>query len=254
MFKNQQMYSYNQATLIHKERQLRDYHIGNWLKMNRSDQELLELSLNYFYAEKPKLLGWSLSIIDGDPRGLVVASIMRDSGANAAQSELLFEQLQSRIIQCRALVKEVMGHSQLSSDESKRMLKDRVARAGVSRVSTTKTAMASPEILIVNRPTLIATAAGLLFLSAALTTLFILAEFPGMEKFQEAVGKAGIYISIAFSIVCSWGYWNMKKWAVLICILEPLMRLLLGMPHTIIAIPLLIAAFGVMHWSELTWK
>ncbi|MGH9857092.1 MAG: hypothetical protein ACRD4B_04520 [Acidobacteriota bacterium] len=251
MFKHQQIFSQDPAKFSHRERQLRDYHLRNWLKMNRSNQELLELSLNYFYGEQPKLLGWSLNIIDRDPRGLVVAAIMRESGANAAQAELLFEQLQSRIVQCRALVEEVTRNSRFSSGESKRMLQERVARAGVIRHST----IASSQIVIVNRPTLVTAGAALLLMSAAMTILFILVEFPGMGKFHQLVGpKVGITLSIFFSVSCAWGYWNMKRWAVLLCVIELLMRLFLDMPHSVIAMPLLIAAFGIMHWSEMSWK
>src|ERR1700752_1930048 len=101
MFKHQQIFSPDPAGFARKEKHLRDYHIRNWLRMNRTNRELLELSLNYFYGDHPKLLGWSLDIIDGDPKGLVVAVIIRETGANAAQAELIYEQLQSRITQCR---------------------------------------------------------------------------------------------------------------------------------------------------------
>jgi hypothetical protein len=251
MFKHQQIFSQDPAKFSHRERQLRDYHLRNWLKMNRSTQELLELSLNHFYGEQPKLLGWSLNIIDGDPRGLVVAAIMRESGANAAQAELLYEQLQSRIVQCRSLVAEVTSNARFSPDNSRRMLQERVARAGVIRPST----MPSPQIVIVNRPALITSGAALLLMSAAMTILFIVVEFPGMEKFHQLVGaQAGITLSIFFSALCAWGYWNMKRWAVVLCVIEPLMRLLVGMPHSVIAMPLLVAAFGIMHWGEMSWQ
>jgi hypothetical protein len=36
--------------------------------------------------------------------------------------------------------------------------------------------------------------------------------------------------------------------------LDPIARFLLGMPHALIALPIFIAAFGLMHLKEMTWK
>lgn len=246
------MFSQDQLSFVHKERHLRNYHIRNWLQMNRTNQELLELSLNYFYGEQPKLLGWSLDILDGEPKGLIVASIIRESGANAAQAEVLYEQLQSRIAQCRGLVDEVTRDSKLTSAQSKQMLHDRVARAGVMPMGYSP--VAATGILIVNRPTIISVCVFLLFLTAALTTLFVLAEITGMEKFEDVAGNAGLVVITGFTILCGWGYWNMKKWAVFLYMLDPIARFLLGMPHALIALPIFIAAFGLMHLKEMTWK
>ncbi len=252
MFRHQQMFSPNPALFVQKEKQLRDYHIRNWLTMNRSKKELLELCLNYFYGEHPKLLGWSLDIIDGDPKGLVVAAIVREGKANGAQAEIIYEQLQSRVSQCRLLVEEISRNFTLSPRDSARLLQDRVARAGLAPQGYSTAA--PPGILIINRPTMISVCAILLFLSAALTTLFVVGGFPGVAKFQTAVGMPGLYCSIAITLVSGWGYWNMKKWAVVIYAAEPVARFFLGMPHSLIAIPLLIAAIGLMHMKEMTWK
>ena len=250
MFKGQQMFSPDPARFVQKERQLRNFHIRNWLQMNRSSKELLELSLNHFYGEHPKLLRWSLDIIDGDPKGLIVAAIVRESNANAAQADIIFEQIQSRIAHCKRLVDEVSRNSNLSTAESRQILQDRVARAGIMPLGYST---AVSNILIVNRPTIISMCGVLLFLSAALTTIFVIGDFHGVEKFQS-MGRAGLYISITFAAICGWGYWNMRKWAVLVYAIEPVARLLLGMPHVLIAIPLLIACFGFMHFREMTWK
>jgi hypothetical protein len=244
MFKYQQVFSPDPARLVQKEKQLRDYHIRNWLTMNRSTKELLELSLNHFYGEHPKLLGWSLDIIDGDPKGLVIAAMVRESRCNAAQADLLYEQLQSRINQCKALVDEVARNTSLSTDQSKQMLKDRITRV---------TAPARPQVLIINRPTMIVACAILLFLSAALTTLFVLVEFPGMSRFLDVAGTPGLIFSIAITALCGWGYWNMKRWAVLLYALEPIARFLLDMPHVVIAVPMIVAIIGLMHIDEMTW-
>ncbi|MCI0603966.1 hypothetical protein L0156_13260 [bacterium] len=252
MFKHNQMFSHDPAMFVQKERQLRSYHIRNWLKMNRTNKELLELCLNHFYSDRPKLLGWSLDIIDGDPKGLVLAAIIREGRANATQAEILYEQLQNTIGLSRALVEEVTRNPQFSTDDSKRALQDRVARAGVAPLNYSSAP--SSHILIINRPTIISICSILLFLSAALTTLFIVADMPGSDRIEKAVGMTGLYFSIAFTVLCGWGYWNMKKWGVLLYALEPISRFFLGMPHSLVAIPLLIVAFGLMHIKDMTWK
>ena len=114
--------------------------------------------------------------------------------------------------------------------------------------------VAATGILIVNRPTIISVCVFLLFLTAALTTLFVLAEITGMEKFEDVAGNAGLVVITGFTILCGWGYWNMKKWAVFLYMLDPIARFLLGMPHALIALPIFIAAFGLMHLKEMTWK
>ena len=242
------MFSTDPNRLLQKEKQLRNYHVRNWLQMNRSKKEMLELSLNYFYGEQPKLLRWSLDIIDGDPKGLVVASIIRESKSNAAQADVIYEQLQSTIGLCRTLVEDAARNSNLTDTASRRMIQEQVARAGIARQGY------APAVIIINRPTLISACAVLLFLSAALTALFVIGNFPGMVKFQEAAGKPGLFVAIAYTALCGWGYWNMKKWAVLIYCLEPIARLFMGLPHVLIAVPMLIAAFGLMHLKEMTWK
>lgn len=251
MFKNATRYSPDPGRFLQKEKQLRNYHIRNWLQMNRSKKEMLELSLNYFYGEQPKLLRWSLDIIDGDPKGLVVATIIRESKANVAQAEMIYEQLQSTVGLCRSLVEEISRNAPLSDTASQRLLQERVARAGVARIGYGTTT--APSIVIVNRPVLISACAVLLFLSAALTTLFVLGDFPGMKQFQS-FGKSVIYIVIAYTGLSGWGYWNMKRWAVLLYSVEPVARFFLGFPHVLIAMPLLIAAFGWMHFKDMTWK
>ena len=252
MFKHNQIFWQDPARVVQKEKQLRDYHIRNWLKMNRTNKELLELSMNHFYADQPKLLGWSLDIIDGDPKGLVLATIIREGKANAVQAEILYEQLENTIGLCRNLVEEVTRNPALSTDESKRALQDRVARAGVVPLGYSTAPVSN--IIIVNRPTMISICSILLFLSAALTTLFIVADIPGSDQIEKFVGIAGLYFSIAFTALCGWGYWNMKKWGVLLYAFEPVARFFLGMPNSLVAIPLLIVVFGLLHFKEMTWK
>ena len=251
MFKNHTLWQ-DPARLVQKEKQLRDYHIRNWLKMNRTNKELLELCMNHFYADRPTLLGWSLDVIDGDPKGLVLAAIIREAGTTAAQAEILYEQLQNTIALSRMLVEEVTRNPEISTDESKRALQERVARAGVAPLGYSS---ALPtDIIIVNRPTIISICSILLFLSAALTTLFIVADMPGSEQIEKLVGMPGLYFTIAFTAFCGWGYWNMKRWGVLLYAIEPVVRFFLGMPNSLVAIPLLIVVFGLLHFKEMTWK
>ena len=208
--------------------------------------------MNHFYADRPKLLGWSLDIIDGDPKGLVLATIIREAKANAAQAEILYEQLQNTIALSRALVEEVTWNPEISPDESKRALQDRVARAGVAPLGYSSAP--ATEIVIVNRPMIISICSVLLFLSAALTTLFMVADMPGSEQIRKLVGTPGLCFTIIFTAVCGWGYWNMKRWGVLLYAIEPLVRFFLGMPNSLVAIPLLIVVFGLLHFKEMTWN
>jgi hypothetical protein len=252
MFKHNHQLWQDPARLVQKEKQLRDYHIRNWLKMNRTNKELLELCMNHFYADRPKLLGWSLDIIDGDPKGLVLAAIIREGKANAAQAEILYDQLQNTIALCHTLVEEVTRNPEISTDESKRALQERVARAGVAPLGYSSAPVTN--ILIVNRPTIISICSILLFLSAALTTIFIVADMPGSEQIEKSVGMTGLYFTIAFTALCGWGYWNMKRWGVLLYAFEPVARFFLGMPNSLVAIPLLVLIFGLLHFKEMTWK
>jgi len=204
----------------------------------------MELCLNHFYSDQPKLLGWSLDMIDGDPKGLVVATIVRESKLHAGQAGMVYDQLENTLQLSRKLVDEVSRNSGLSPQDAARALHARVMN------------VTSPgqSFIIVNRPTSVSICAILLFMSVALTAVFLIGNFEGAAHLKQWLGTPGILVSLSFTLLCGWGYWNMKRWAVLLYAMEPIARLWLGVPQPLIAVPLLIVAFGMINFSEMTWK
>ncbi len=251
IFRQTGSFELNPEKLLQREKYLRQYQVQNWLKLHKTQKELLELCLNHFYADQPKLLGWGLDIVDGDPKGLVIARIIRESSKNVAQAEVIYDQLQRTVDQARAMIDEVSRNSGMLTADS-RKLDPSIARAGV--VALGYSPYASADVVIVNRPVSITACAILLFMSAALTLLFIVGDFPGADKIKDMVGKPGLYLSIVFTAVCAYGYWTMKRWAVLLYAIEPILRFWAGVPQGLIALPLMIVAFGVLNFKDMTWK
>jgi len=243
MFKSQ-AYSSDPARIIQREKQLRDYHVKNWLKSTRTSKELMELCLNHFYSDQPKLLGWSLNMVDGDPKGLVIATIVRETRLNASQADAVYQQLENTLNLSRRLVEEVSRNSDTNPQAVAHALHARFAH------------LQSPgqSFIIVNRPTMISICAILLFMSVALSSVFLFGNFEGALQVKKVMGLPGIIGSLVITLVCGWGYWKMKRWAVLLYAVEPILRLVLGVPQALIAIPLLIVAIGFMNFSEMTWR
>jgi len=240
----QQTLSLDPARLVQREKQLRDYHVRNWLKSTKTSKELMELCLNHFYSDQPRLLGWSLDMIDGDPKGLVIATIVRESKLNAAQAELVYQQLENTLQLSRRLVDEVSRNASLSQDDAARELRTRFRN------------VESPgqSFIIVNRPTSISVCAILLFMSVALTAVFFIGNFDGIAPLKHWLGTPGIIFALAFTLLCGWGYWNMRRWAVLLYAVEPVLRLWTGVPQPLIAVPVLIVIIGLINFSDMTWK
>jgi hypothetical protein len=243
MFK-QQAFSMDPMRLFQREQQLRDYHVRNWLKSTKTSKELMELCLNHFYSDQPKLLGWSLNMVDGDPKGLVIATIVRESKLNAAQAQVVYQQLEDTLQLSHRLVDEVGRNSAFNPQDAARELHARF----------TNDALPGQKIVIVNRPTSISVCAILLFMSVALTTVFYVGNFEGIAPLKQWLGTPGIIFGLAFTLLCGWGYWNMRRWAVLLYAIEPIARLWMGVPQPLIAIPVVIVLLGMIHFSEMSWK
>jgi hypothetical protein len=183
-------------------------------------------------------------MIDGDTKGLVIATIVRETRLNAAQAEVVFQQLESTLNLSRRLVEEAFRNAGSNSQAAAYALHARFANVPTPGQS----------FIIVNRPTSISICAILLFMSVALSAVFLLGNFEGALQVKKLMGTAGIIGSLGFTLVCGWGYWNMKRWAVLLYAVEPILRFVLGVPHALIALPLLIVAIGFINFGEMTWK
>ena len=204
----------------------------------------MELCLDHFYSDQPKLLGWSLNMVDGDPKGLVIATIVRETRLNAMQADIVYQQLENTLNLSRRLVHEVSRDPGLNPQAAANALHARFANVPTPGQS----------FIIVNRPTSISVCAILLFMSIALSAVFLIGNFEGVMQLKKLMGAPGIIVSLGFTLVCGWGYWNMKRWAVLLYAVEPILRLILGVPHALIALPLLIVAIGFVNFSEMTWN
>jgi hypothetical protein len=232
-----------------RENQLRNC-IGKWMRTNRSKTEMLELCLDHFYGDQPKLLAWSLDIVDGDTRDLVISRIICDSKVTPAHAETIYDQIQSTIALSRKLVEQGSAPPAVPVAPQTGFQRPQVAPAGVAQLGYSE----QPEFTIVNRPSSISACALLLLLSAALTATFVIGHFEGSKAIVQQAGAAGVFFGIALTAVCGWGYWTMKRWAVLLYALEPIVRLWMGMSHMLIAIPVLIVFVGFMNFREMTWK
>lgn len=238
-----------------RESDLRDRRLRLWLEEGRTNRQLVELCLNHFFSDRPKILGASLRILDGDPKSLVVASFMRTNRMNPGQAEILYEQVENVIEMSRSLIDDVSRSTGLwpSDRQLQSMSGDpRVARAAL--FPRAFSAAPSDRVVIVQRPYIISVSAVLLFLSATLTLIFAFGGFPGSDMLKETMGTVGLVLGIAFTFACAYGYWTMRRWAVLLYALEVGLRLWADFPVGLIVVPLFIVVFGMTYFSDMTWK
>lgn len=113
----------------------------------------------------------------------------------------------------------------------------------------------TPSFRIVVRPTSITICSVLLFIGTALYALLVFSGTPQAEALRQAVGGTiGVFVSIAFALSCAYGYWTMKRWAVILYAVNPVLLIIMGMPTGTIVIPAIIAGCGILNFHEMTWK
>lgn len=216
--------------------------IQRWQTEGKSKNELIERCLRKLHGDKPKALSASLKILKGDPKNLIVASIVRDTNQNAAQAELSYEKLSQILEESRQLV----DASEIPALPPVGGKAGAVSTAAVPNRSFSPT----PSFTMVVRPTSISIAAGVLFLAGIASVVLAL----GSETAREQAGMLSLGITIVFTFACAYGYWTMKRWAVVLYSLELILRIYYGMSAGMIAIPAVIVAAGILNFHEMTWK
>jgi hypothetical protein len=109
-------------------------------------------------------------------------------------------------------------------------------------------------VLLITRPLTITICSVVLFFSAAITLILVLQNSTYLTGLRHAFPPVVIYLGIGYTALVGYGYWRMKRWAVLLCGFDVLVRFASGMPNSWIAIPALVAAFGIISFDEMTWK
>lgn len=230
------------ATQIPRRQMQLETDIQQWQTEGKSKNELIERCLRKLHGDKPKALSASLKILRGDPKNLIVASIVRDSNQNAAQAELTYERLSQILDESRQLV----DASQIPA------LPPAGAKAGAVSAAAVpdRNFSSAPSFAMVVRPTSISIASGVLFLAGIASVVLAL----GSETAREQAGMLSLGITIVFTFACAYGYWTMKRWAVVLYSLELVLRIYYGMSAGMIAIPAVIVAAGILNFHEMTWK
>lgn len=219
--------------------------LEGWQAEKTTKTDLMERCLRKIHWERPRAFSASMKILKGDPKNLVVAGIVRDTGQNAAQAELSYEKLKQIMDSVRQMVSEtgeIPAPPEVKSGS--------VAQAAVPERSFSPTA----SFKIVTRPTSITICAILLFLAGLLVGASALSPAARAMFAAQGVNPMSLWLGVLFTFVCAYGYWTMKRWAVVLYAINLGLVIFQHMPMSAIAVPAVIVALGIMNFHEMSWK